>query len=229
MFVYVIVCSESLKLYVGQHKGDDLQKYLHQKVSHALHGASKNSYLYNAMRAHPKSSWSIHPLVSGVETRAELDGLERHYIKVLKCQHPDIGYNICRGGEGFTGPHTEQWRRETLARINKYWSDPAAREKRSQKMKERWATDPEFRQKMTELSKQQRHCLGRVQSEAEKQQRSASNKGKQNRLGQKRSAEEKAKGSASLKRYYQTHSHYVASAATRQRMRDARLAFLALK
>ena len=31
MFVYVIVNNESLKIYIGQHKGDDLGKYLSKK------------------------------------------------------------------------------------------------------------------------------------------------------------------------------------------------------
>jgi len=108
MFVYVIVCDESLKIYIGQHKGVDLQKYLHQKISHALHHESKGSALYNAMRAHPSESWSIWPLVSGIESREELNELERHYIRVLKARCKDVGYNICRGGEGFTGAHTKK-------------------------------------------------------------------------------------------------------------------------
>jgi len=64
------------------------------------------------MRLHPRETWSIHPLVSGVESRQELDELEKHFIRVLKTQHPDVGYNICDGGEGFTGPHTLEARKK---------------------------------------------------------------------------------------------------------------------
>ena len=107
MFIYVIVCSETLKIYVGQHKKNDLGKYLSQKFYDAHHYSGKRSHIYAAMRRHPRESWSIHPLVSGVESRTELDELEKHFIRVLKTQHPEVGYNICDGGEGFTGTFTE--------------------------------------------------------------------------------------------------------------------------
>jgi GIY-YIG catalytic domain len=200
MFVYVIVCSESLKIYIGQHKGKNLRQYLQQKLSEASRGLSSRSHLYNAMRKYPRDSWSIHPLVSGIESRQDLDELEKHFIRVLKSRHPDIGYNICRGGEGFTGPHTEQWRHETLARVQAYWANPENRAKRAAQMKLRWQTNPEFRQKMVELGKQNHHCLGRVQSAEEKKQRSLSNKGKQNTLGHRLSPEHRHKISLGLKR-----------------------------
>lgn len=105
MFIYVIVNSETLKIYIGQHKGPDLGKYLSKKFYVANHGTSgTRSHLYASMRKHPRDSWSIHALVSGIESREELNELEKHFIQVLKVQHPDIGYNICDGGEGYTGP-----------------------------------------------------------------------------------------------------------------------------
>jgi hypothetical protein len=130
MFIYVIVCSESLKLYVGQHKGESLKRYLQQKHWQAHHYSGKRSHLYAALRKHPRETWSIWPLVSDVQIRAELDELEQHFIRVLKTQHPDVGYNICEGGEGFTGPHTGRWRQETLARVRDYWAKPESRKQR---------------------------------------------------------------------------------------------------
>lgn len=117
MFVYLIVCSKSLKIYVGQHKGDNLKKYLQTKLSDAKRQLTRRSHLFNAMRRHPYESWSIWPLVSGIETRAELDEIEKHFIRVLKAQHPDIGYNICAGGEGFTGEFTPEHRAKLRAAI----------------------------------------------------------------------------------------------------------------
>ena len=73
MFVYVIVCSESLKIYIGQHKYDDLQTYLNQKWYDAHRYLGRKTHLYNAMRKYPRATWSIHPLVSGIQTRGELD------------------------------------------------------------------------------------------------------------------------------------------------------------
>lgn len=125
MFVYTIVNSESLKLYVGQHKGDNLRKYMQTKFSNAKRNSGTRSHLFAAMRKYPRGSWSIHPLVSGIESKVELDELERHYIRVLKCQHPDIGYNICDGGEGNASPRSESTKRK-MRRIMK-GRDPVGR------------------------------------------------------------------------------------------------------
>jgi len=51
------------------------------------------------MRKYPKNVWSIHPLLSGIETKKELDEQEKLLIRALKAQHPDVGYNIGSGGE----------------------------------------------------------------------------------------------------------------------------------
>ena len=137
MFIYVIVCNETLKLYVGQHKHDDLGKYLSRKFWDANHHTSgRKSHVYAAMRRHPRESWSIHPLVSGVRTLNELDDWEKHFIRVLKAQHPDVGYNICKGGQkGRNGPHF-----------------PETRQKLGELSRERWA-HPEFRQRVSETQK----------------------------------------------------------------------------
>src|SRR5579863_6997214 len=112
MFIYVIVCDESLKIYVGQHRGTDLGKYLSKKFWDAAHNSGRLSHLFAAMRKYPRESWSIHPLISGIEDKKELDEAEQLLIYALKAQHPDVGYNICDGGEGFTGPHSEETKRK---------------------------------------------------------------------------------------------------------------------
>ncbi len=136
MFIYLIVNHKTGKYYVGQHKGNKLRKYLQQKFHHAQKGISSNSRLYRSMRAHPLPSiWSIHALRSDIQTREELDQTERDFIAFLKAQDPKYGYNICRGGEGFTGPHTEETRHK-IARISEeLWKRPGHRENFSAKMK----------------------------------------------------------------------------------------------
>ena len=129
MFIYLIVNSETLKMYVGQHKGSNLRQYLQQKLSEARRGFGGRSRLYASMRKHPREAWSIWPLVSGIETRAELDEVEKHFIRVLKAQHPDVGYNICEGGEGFTGPHTENTKRRIRKAMRGRVFSPEALEK----------------------------------------------------------------------------------------------------
>lgn len=193
MFIYVIVCSENLKIYVGQHKKERLDRYLQQKYFDATRYSGKRSHLYAAMRAHPKETWSIHPLVSGVESHDELDELERHFIKVLKSQHPDVGYNICDGGEGFTGPHTAEWRQQTLDRVRKYWAQPEAHQQRSEKMKAIWQRNPKRHELAKALMIGNKLAAGRIQSAEERKIRSEANKGKQNTLGHRLSEDHKRK------------------------------------
>jgi len=100
MFIYLIVNHATGKYYVGQHKGTDLKRYFQKKLSSARH-ARGSSHLFNSMRKHPlPCDWSIHALLSDVQTRAELDQYERDFIAFLKSQDPEYGYNIARGGEG---------------------------------------------------------------------------------------------------------------------------------
>jgi hypothetical protein len=117
MLIYLIVNHVTWKIYVGQHKGNNLQKYLQQKLSQAWYelkrGCGGSSYLFRSMRKHPKDVWSIHPLLSDIQTKVELDQHEKLLIKALAAQNHEIGYNICRGGEGFTGPHSEESKNKT--------------------------------------------------------------------------------------------------------------------
>ena len=136
MFIYLIVNHDTGKYYVGQHKGNNLKKYLQTKLSSARHHHGGSSHLFNSMRKYPQSTvWSIHALRSDIKTKSELDETERDFIKFLRSQDPEYGYNICRGGEGRTGPHAPEFG------IN-----------HSRIMKEMWG-QTEFRDKMLEALK----------------------------------------------------------------------------
>jgi hypothetical protein len=135
MFVYVIVCSETQKIYIGQHKRDDLRHYLQQKWYEAHNNVKRRSHLYAAMRRHSRETWSIHSLVSGIETRAEVDALEKHFIRALNTQHPEVGYNICAGGEGLAGEFTPEHRAKLRAAIAN--RDPAAEAERRKQISEK--------------------------------------------------------------------------------------------
>jgi len=100
MFIYLIINRVTGKYYVGQHKGKELKRYFQKKFSTARH-ACGSSRLYNSMRKHPlPCDWSIHALLSDIQTKPELDAYERDFIAFLRSQDPKYGYNICRGGEG---------------------------------------------------------------------------------------------------------------------------------
>jgi len=134
MFIYVITNTVTGKIYIGQHKGNSLKKYLQTKLSDASKHRGGQSRLYNSMRKHPKEVWSIEPLME-VETKEELDRLEKLLIALYDTRNPEIGYNICKGGEGFTGTHSLE-AREKIGKASKAaWLDPNYRVNFSEKMK----------------------------------------------------------------------------------------------
>jgi group I intron endonuclease len=115
VFVYIITNKVNGKIYIGQHKGGNLKKYLQQKLGQAWYelkrkGHGQGSHLYNAMRKYPREDFSIEPLaeVHGDMPKLVLDSLETFCIAFLDTRNCEKGYNICRGGEGFTGPHSER-------------------------------------------------------------------------------------------------------------------------
>ena len=135
MFIYLIVNHKTGKYYVGQHKGTSLKKYLRQKFYHAQKEISKGSHLYNSMRKHPDPSvWSIHALRADIQTREELDQIEKDFIKFLRSQDPEYGYNICRGGEGID-PDIKSKQTKNL------WTKPDYRSKQVKNRKERWTSE----------------------------------------------------------------------------------------
>jgi hypothetical protein len=138
MFVYLITNTATGKYYVGQHKGNDLKKYLQQKLSQAWYelkrkGHGGGSILFNSMRKHPKDVWEIHPLVEDVQTKEAVDAWERTLIELFNSRNPMVGYNICRGGEGPSGcPCTSLTRRRLSVANKKAWQvHPERREIRS--------------------------------------------------------------------------------------------------
>lgn len=129
MFIYLIVNHTTGKYYVGQHKGNNLRKYLQDKLSHSKYKTAGRSRLFNSMRKNPlPCDWSIHALLSDIQTRPELDTYERDFILFLRSQDPEFGYNICRGGEGFSGPHSPETRQKIAAASKEMWNRPGVKE-----------------------------------------------------------------------------------------------------
>ncbi len=117
MFIYVIVNDVTLKLYIGKTLNKNLEQYLQQKFSEAKRGISSRSRLYNSIRKYGRDHFHIYPLISDLKINEELCYWEQVLIKATASQNKEIGYNICRGGEGFTGPHTIETRRKIAAKM----------------------------------------------------------------------------------------------------------------
>jgi hypothetical protein len=157
MFIYLIANHITGKYYIGQHKGRDLRKYLHKKFWEAEHGLGGSSHLYAAIRKYGRSSFSIHALRSDIQTKEELDQVEKDFIIFLKAQDPEYGYNIRRGGEGFTSEEAKEIAKNRLAdptfitrltmALKEAWKDPETQAKHSESIKKLWQ-DSEFRDKV---------------------------------------------------------------------------------
>jgi group I intron endonuclease len=127
MFVYMIVNDVNWKIYVGKTTRPNLRHYLQKKFWVADHCPHLKSHLYAAIRQYGKEHFHIHSLISDLKTNEELCHWEQTLIKALAAQNPEIGYNICRGGEGFTGPHTEETRKKISKASEDMWKDPIIR------------------------------------------------------------------------------------------------------
>jgi group I intron endonuclease len=124
MFIYLITNHITGKVYIGQHKGDNLQHYLQQKFYEASHRLKNRSHLYASMRKHGRDAFSIRPLVSGIQTREELNQKEKEFIELYDSRNHEKGYNICRGGEGFSGPHTPKAKAKVTKALKERWKQP---------------------------------------------------------------------------------------------------------
>jgi len=87
------------KIYIGQHTGVDLHKYLRRNICDALNGDVSKPYLYNAIRKYGADCFIIEPLVS-VKTQEQLDAKEIELIATYESTDPLIGYNVSSGGRG---------------------------------------------------------------------------------------------------------------------------------
>lgn len=130
MFVYKITNQITSKIYIGQHKGDNLKRYFQKKFSSARH-AKGSSHLFNSMRKHPlPCDWSIEPvaLIHGDMPKVVMDSVETLCIAYFDARNPEVGYNICRGGEGHSHTpwnkgkkglqqHTEEWKAAASLRL----------------------------------------------------------------------------------------------------------------
>ena len=137
MYVYLITNAVNGKIYVGQHKGDNLVQYLQKKFWAAQHKPKERSSLFAAIRKHGRENFSIEPIaeVHGDMPKAVLNSLETFCIAFLDSRNHEKGYNICRGGEGFTGPHSEEAKKKNAAASRLMWQRPGVKENFSAKMK----------------------------------------------------------------------------------------------
>ncbi len=102
MHVYVITNTVNGKIYVGQHSGDNLQKYLNRRCNMALRGVTRTVLIDRAIRKYGRQAFVIQSLVNPID-KPQMDGLEKFFIRTFESRNPEIGYNITAGGGGALG------------------------------------------------------------------------------------------------------------------------------
>jgi hypothetical protein len=152
-----------LKIYIGKTKTNDLSKYLQHKFTYSNRDRAQSSHLFNAIRKYGREHFHIFSLFEGT-TNEEICDHEKLLIKTLGTQHSDIGYNICGGGEGFTGTHSAETLRKMSASHKGHPTAEETRRKISKTHKENfsqgfvsgkqgWVTPPETRAKQSASNK----------------------------------------------------------------------------
>lgn len=97
-----------------------MNAYLRRKIWSAQTGRySGHSHLFYAMQKYPSTVWSIHSLFEG-NSDEEISEHEILLIKSLAARRPEVGYNICAGGEGHRASPSEETRAKLsiLAKTN---------------------------------------------------------------------------------------------------------------
>jgi hypothetical protein len=144
MFVYIIINNINGKVYIGKTVGPSLSRYLKQKIYDVKKGWNGVSHLYNAMKHHGVEHFHIYPLISTLTTNEDLCFYERVLIAQYDSQNPDVGYNICRGGEGFTGRWSESQTEKMRLIMRAKWKEVGYRESAVRSMKEATKTQEQL-------------------------------------------------------------------------------------
>jgi group I intron endonuclease len=160
--IYLIINLENLKKYIGITKYS-LEERFYQHIKRGF-------LLTEAIKKYGKEKFSIE-LIEEVESPERAYELEIFYIKKYNTKAP-FGYNLTDGGDGIFGwQPSDEYRKECSER---------AKELHKNKKVGMYGKkhNDETKRKMSEASKGNKNCLGRILSEETKLKISTSNKGK---------------------------------------------------
>jgi group I intron endonuclease len=119
MHVYLIQNTVNGKCYVGQHAGDDLEKYWRHNVRAALAGRGNKLFLYRAIRKYGPENFTIRTIHVPTDVE-DMTNAEIAYIKFFGTQNEELGYNITAGGPGRLGTtyaHTQEFKDAMSVRL----------------------------------------------------------------------------------------------------------------
>lgn len=160
--IYLIINLANLKKYIGITKYS-LEERFYQHIKRGF-------LLTEAIKKYGKEKFSIE-LIEEVESAERAYELEIFYIKKYNTKAP-FGYNLTDGGDGIFGwQPSDEYRKECSER---------AKELHKNKKVGMYGKkhNDETKRKISEASKGNKNCLGRILSEETKLKISTSNKGK---------------------------------------------------
>jgi group I intron endonuclease len=111
-WIYAITNLVNGKLYIGQHYGENLQKYLLDKFYRARRHNTRA--LDRAIRKYGEQSFVISPLVRATD-KSQMDKLEIFFIRTLETQKSIYGYNMTAGGGGHIGEELSRATRDKIS------------------------------------------------------------------------------------------------------------------
>lgn len=196
MFVYLITNTVNGKKYVGQHSGEDLQKYWKWKISCANSGYK--GCLFNAIRKYGFENFTIKPIAI-VGTKWELDLYEIGLIRSLNTKVPN-GYNLTDGGEGAVGAvRSKETRNRMSEAAQGHVVDDLTRRKISEsRLGKRHSSETLVLMSSVQTGERNNH-FGHRHTEASIARMSSAKIGNKNALGHKHSEESRRKMSESAK------------------------------
>jgi group I intron endonuclease len=220
MFIYLITNKINGKQYVGQHSGNNLQRYWNKHVNRALSNTSDSvRALYGAVQKYGPESFEIEPLIL-LKIKEQLDVYEKVFIQALNTKAPN-GYNLTDGGDGVFNPSQETRLKMSQAQLGKRQSEET-KLKRAEKLRGQKRTE-ETKKKMSDALLGNQNCLGRFESEETRRKKSVAHKGNKYAQGAFRSEEYRKKLSDIFKgrKFSDETRKKMSIAAKNRRIREA--------
>jgi group I intron endonuclease len=164
-YIYKIVNQRNGKIYVGKTKSTISQRWRNHVLTALARGDSPMA-IHSAIRAYGQASFNVVEL-EHVSASENLGARERAWIRFLGSMAPS-GYNLTPGGDGFTGPFSDEHRQKLREATKASWtksdiassrtaairgtrSSEESRSKTSQASKSLWRS-PEHRSRMSKTA-----------------------------------------------------------------------------
>lgn len=151
MRIYLLTNTVNGKVYVGQTRAT-----LPRRWKGHLHDARQGNtrHLYQAIRKYGESAFTIRDICPAVSF-AELNLLERIFIRLYGSHDSAVGYNKTFGGDGVWA--TEESRRRNSEAVKAKWNDPEYRRKSSEG-KRGIIPSEDTRRKMSDAHRGKKHA-----------------------------------------------------------------------